>query len=80
MTVVTLSTEQLRQIGEATTSPIVLVDPQGREVGQITQLVQPPDSTEEDVVAEIKRRMAADDGTRMTHAEVMGHLRALMPE
>lgn len=79
MTVVTLSTEQLRLIGEAT-SPIVLVDSQGREIGQITHLVQPSDSSEEEVVAEIKRRMATDDGARLTHAEVVAHLRALTPE
>ncbi len=30
--------------------------------------------------AEINRRMAADDGTRYTTAEVLAYLRALAPE
>jgi hypothetical protein len=80
MTVVTLSDEQTRLIGEAT-SPIVLVDRHGREVATATQInILPADASEEEVVAEIYRRMANDDGQRFTHAEVMAHLRALASE
>ena len=78
MTFVTLSTEQVRIIGEAT-SPIVLVDPDGREVGQIAVGAIPSLASEEEVIAEVKQRMANDDGTRLTHAQVMDHLRALTP-
>jgi hypothetical protein len=78
MTFVTLSSEQVRIIGEAT-SPIVLVDPDGREVGQIALGAGPSLESDEAVLAEVKRRMANDDGTRMTHAQVMDYLRALTP-
>jgi hypothetical protein len=80
MTVIILSDEQARLIGEANT-PIVLVDSSGRQVGEAKACSSlPPDATEEEVVAEIKRRMAADDGRRFTHTEVMNHLRSLAPE
>jgi hypothetical protein len=79
MTVVTLSDEQARLIGEAT-APVVLVDSKGQRVGRVTKLALPPDAPEAEVVAEIKRRMAEDDGTRLTHAEVMAHLRGLADE
>lgn len=80
MTVVTLSDEQTRVIGEAT-SPIVLVDPQGCEVATATHInILPADASEEEVVAEIYRRMATDDGQRFSHAEVMAHLRSLAPQ
>jgi hypothetical protein len=77
MTLVTLSDEQVKLIGEAT-SPIMLVNSAGRKVGKVTPLNVPPsDATEMEVVAEIRRRMAEDDGTRFTHSEVMDHLRTL---
>ena len=75
MTFVTLSTEQVRIIGEAT-SPIVLVDPDGSEIGQIAAGAVPSLASEEEIIAEVKQRMANDDGTRLTHAQVMDHLRA----
>ena len=80
MTFITLSDEQARLVGEATT-PIVLVDSSGRQVGE-ARPYKPlsPDATEEEVVAEIKRRMTVDDGRRFTHAEAMTHLRGLAPE
>lgn len=82
MTVINVSDEQARLIGEAT-SPIVLVDSTGREVGTVAPTFADPlgpDASEEEVVAEIKRRMANDDGQRFTHASVMTHLRTLAPE
>jgi hypothetical protein len=80
MTLITVSDETARLIGEAT-APVVLVDSKGQRVARVTKLnVLPLDASEEAVVAEIKRRMAEDDGTRLTHAEVMAHLRALAPE
>jgi hypothetical protein len=80
MTVIIPSDEQARLIGEAN-SPIVLVDSNGRQVGEAKACTPlPPDATEDEVVAEIKRRMTADDARRFTHAEVMDHLRSLAPE
>ena len=79
MTLITLNDEQARLIDEAT-SPIVLVDLQGRQVATATAYrILPDDATEEAVIAEIKRRMATDDGTRFTHSEVMARLRTLAP-
>lgn len=79
MTIITLNDEQARLIGGAN-APIVLVDPDGRQIGTATAL-QPlsDDASEDEIIAEIKRRMAADDGQRYTHAEVMAQLRALAP-
>ncbi len=80
MTVIPISDEQARLIGAAT-MPIVLVDPRGREVGKVSPAsTLAPDATEEQVIAEIQCRMAADDGTRYTHAEVMARLRELASE
>jgi hypothetical protein len=76
MTFVTLSPEQVRMIGEAT-SPIVLVDSDGREVGQVAVGAISSLASDEEVVAEVKQRIANDDGTRLTHAQVMDHMRAL---
>lgn len=81
MTVIPISDEQARLIGEAI-APIVLVDSRGREVAKVapTEPTLAPDASEEEVIAEIYRRMAADDGTRYTHAEAMARLRELAPE
>jgi hypothetical protein len=77
MTLVTLSDEQVKLIGEAT-SPVVLVNSAGRKVGKVTPLnFLPSGATEREVIADIRSRMAEDDGTRFTHSEVMDHLRTL---
>lgn len=80
MTLIPVSDETARLIGEAT-APVVLVDSNGHYVGRVAKVrILPPDASEEEVIAEIKRRMAEDDGTRLTHAEVMAHLLALASE
>jgi hypothetical protein len=82
MTVVTLSDEQTRLIGEAT-SPVVLVDPRGREVGKVAPAVSNslgPDASEEEVVAEIQRRRATHDGTFRLSSDVLKELRERFPE
>jgi hypothetical protein len=75
MTFVTLSAEQVKLIGDAT-SPIVLVTPEGREVGKVTPPVTilPKDATEEEVVAEVHRRMANDDGIYRPFSELIKEL------
>jgi len=82
MTQITVSAELARAIAESPL-PIVLVDPQGRRLGQMTSVdaVAAAEATITDAEwAEVKRRMANDDGTRYTLAEVMEHLRMLAPE
>jgi len=77
MTHITISDEQARLIGEAN-SPIVLVDSRGHKVATATAYHRlPDDASEEEVIAEINRRIATDDGARYTHAEVMARLREL---
>lgn len=80
MTLIPINDDIARLIGEAT-GPVILVDPRGKHVGNVTRYtILPPDASEEEVVAEIRRRMADDDGARFTHSEVMSHLRSLASE
>jgi hypothetical protein len=80
MTLIPINDDIARLIGEAT-GPVILVDTNGRHVGNVTRFkILPPDASEEEVVAEIRRRMADDDGIRYTHTEVMSHLRSLTGE
>ena len=80
MTQITVSAELARAIAESP-PPIVLVDPQGRKLGQMTQIEAAAEAKISDEEwAEIKRRMANDDGTRYTWAEVKDYLRTLAPE
>jgi hypothetical protein len=80
MTLIPINDDIARLIGEAT-GPVILVDPHGRHIGNVTRyVILPPDASEEEVIAEIRRRMADDDGTRYTHTEVMNHLRSLTAE
>lgn len=77
MTVITLSDEQVRQIGDAN-APIVLVDSSGHKVGTVSpSWTLPSDASEEEVVAEIHRRMANDDGYRRPFADFVKELREL---
>jgi hypothetical protein len=81
MTQITLSDDQTRQLSEAS-APIVFVDSRGRKLGELSSVNR---STSEDTIsdeelAEIKRRMANDDGTRYTTAQVLQYLRDLAPE
>jgi hypothetical protein len=82
MTVVTLSDEQARMI-DAATSPIVLVDPRGRELGKVAPTLcdsPGPDASEEEIVADIKRRMATHDGTFRLYSDLLKELRERFPE
>jgi len=61
--------------------PVVVIDSQGRTIGKIAPVpLGPPAGSSEEELAEIKRRMANDDGTRYTTAEVLAYLRSLAPE
>jgi hypothetical protein len=82
MTVVTLSDDQARMIGAAT-SPIVLVDPNGRELGRVSPTFcdsPGPDASEEEIVADIKRRMATHDGSFRLFSDLVKELRERFPE
>jgi hypothetical protein len=82
MTQITLSDELARQISEAS-APIMLIDSHGRTLGQVAPVAanaQLEAKISDEEWAEIKRRMASDDGTRYTWAEVKEHLRSLAPE
>lgn len=82
MVQITVTDEFARQIAEAAL-PIVLVDSGGRTLGQIDRLENisagSPTITD-DEWAKIQRRMANDDGTRYSWAEVKQHLRGLAKE
>jgi hypothetical protein len=80
MTVITLSDEQSRLLGEAS-SPIVLVDSCGRELGTVSPTPKlGPDATEEEVIAEIHRRMANDTGERRLFSDLLKELHERFPE
>jgi hypothetical protein len=80
MTQITLSDELARQISEAS-APIVLVDSRGRKLGQLAPLsAEQAEHLSDEELAEIKRRMATDNGIRYTTAQVLQYLRELAPE
>ena len=82
MTFVTLSDEQAQLINGAT-SPIVLVDPKGREVGKVAVKYSDAltsDDSEEEIIAEIKRRMATHDGSFRLYSDLLKELRDRFPE
>lgn len=77
MTYVTISDDQARLI-RAATSPIMLLDADGHEVGAVSPtFLDPlgPDATEAEVVAEIKRRMATHDGSFRLYSDLVKELR-----
>jgi hypothetical protein len=79
---ITVSDVQARVIAESS-PPFVVVDPQGKALGQITPVdpeIAAGAGISAEEWAEIQRRMANDDGTRYTLAEVMERVRALAPE
>lgn len=84
MVQITVTDELAQAIAEA--GPLVtLVDSRGHNIGQIIpvefQSAGPgPIGMTAEHLAEIKRRMAEDDGTRYTFAEVIERVRALAPE
>jgi hypothetical protein len=79
---IAVSDVEAQAICESAT-PVVVVDPQGKPLGQITpvdpQIAAQPGIPAERL-AEIKRRMANDDGSRYTLSEIMERVRALAPE
>ena len=82
MTQITVTDELARAIAQA--GPFVtLVDSNGRTIGQVTPLnssLEGPLGMTDEHLAELKRRMANDDGTRYSWAEVKEHLRTLTRE
>lgn len=82
MVEIPISAETARAIINAG-SFAVLVDPSGKRVGQVapvTESQQGPIGMTEEHIAELKRRMAEDDGTRYVFSDVIARLRALAPE
>jgi hypothetical protein len=81
MTQITLSDDQTRQLSEAS-APIVFVDSGGRKLGELSSVNRDvgEETTTGEELTEIKRRMANDDGTRYTTAQVLQYLRDLAPE
>jgi hypothetical protein len=80
MVQITVSDDVARAIAEAG-SLAMLVDTQGRPLAHVTP-VEPKRAIgmTEEHLAELERRMANDDGTRYTLAEVMDYLHSLAPE
>jgi len=79
MVQITVNDELARQIAGAQ-FPIVLVDERGRELAKLGPVDQDPSgqaTMSDNEWAEIKRRMATDNGVRYTTAEVLEHLRTL---
>jgi hypothetical protein len=63
--------------------PIFIVGPGGERIGKIAPLSDnesPSELISDEEWAEIRRRMADDDGTRYTWDQVKEHLRSLAPE
>jgi hypothetical protein len=88
MVQVTVSEDFARQIA-GVPLPIVLVDSQGRQLGQVTQLNSSPTSEDspntfaEDEWSEAKRQMEIhrrEGGTFYTTQEVLAHLESLEKE
>jgi hypothetical protein len=80
MVQITVSEELARAITEAG-SVVTLVDSRGRALAHATPVehTQAIGITEEHL-REVERRMANDDGTRYTWAEVKEYLHTLAPE
>jgi len=82
MTQITVTDELARAITQAG-SFVILVDSKGRTIGQITPVESNPEGPlgmTDEHLAELQRRMADDDGTRFTFAEVIDRVRGLAPE
>jgi hypothetical protein len=80
MVQITVSDDVARAIAEAG-SLAMLVDAQGRALAHVTPVEQKQAiGMTKEHLAELERRMANDDGTRYTLAEVVERVRALAPE
>lgn len=75
--------DELAQLIDGAQAPVVLVNSKGERLGRVTPAkaaTLPDDATDEEVVAEIKRRMAADDGTRYSFSDLLQRLHEQFPE
>lgn len=80
MVQITVDEELARAIVEAGPGAL-LVDLCGRPLARVSPVEQVAPIGMTDVhLAELERRMASDDGTRYTWAEVQQHLHSLAPE
>lgn len=79
MVQITVTDEIARAISDAG-SDAILVDTQGRFIGQITPAAAGPIGMTAEHMEELQRRMANDDGVRYTWAEVREYLHTLAPE
>lgn len=79
MTYLMITDEQARQIAEAT-SPVVFVDPHGRELGKLKPLDENSNwqPLSEDEIAELRRRLLSP-GPGKTTKELLDHLKAIAP-
>jgi hypothetical protein len=79
MTILTLNDDQSRALAESSVS-VLVVDAQGRTVGQIAPLTMANQTSSVDKqVAEAKLRMAIGDGPGRELSEVIEHLRQIAP-
>jgi hypothetical protein len=81
MTQITVSADIALAISQSSL-PIVLVDPQGRKLGQMTKIDSSPSTPngDEDEWAETKRRIEQakrEGGTFYTTQQVLAHLKSL---
>jgi hypothetical protein len=82
MVEIPISAETARAIIDAG-SFAVLVDPSGQKVGKVAPFAESqrgPIGMTEEHIAELRRRIAEDDGVRYTWAEVKEHLQSLVKE
>ncbi|HEX6963178.1 MAG TPA: hypothetical protein VF175_15030 [Lacipirellula sp.] len=77
MTIITLSDDQARILA-GSPSPVIVMDPQGRPVGQIAP-VRSTSRSEEEEIAEAKRRMADDNGQGRELRDIIQDLRRIAP-
>ena len=77
MTIITLNDDQARILARSA-SPVIVTDPQGRPVGRIAP-VKPVFNSDEEEIAEAKRRMANDKGEGRELGEIIEHLRRIAP-
>jgi hypothetical protein len=79
MVQITVNDDLARAISGAGES-IIFIDADGHWLGQFTRSDDGPIGMTPEHIAELKRRMAEDDGTRYTLSEVLERLRTLAPE
>jgi hypothetical protein len=79
MTILTLSDDQARMLAGSAV-PVIVVDSRGRPMGQIAPVdLNQSVLSEEEEIAEAKRRMATDDDSGRELSEVIAHLSKIAP-